>query len=182
MRALYTLQVPLFLKRDKAVSSRRLLDADAIGERQRSDGSTGFRDQTQSLVISSRENAHGFRVREFNRRGAYEHREIPRCGDVADHTSRILILAVDEQSEIAVSTGLYVFADRHDHVAQNPWCRASRAQLENTEHRTMPTVRGHESLNNLIGVRIVPNDGPGDRRNALHLEVNGIRHPYISPM
>ena len=48
--------------------------------------------------------------------------------------------------------------------------------MEDTEHRTMSTARRHESVDNLLSVRIIPNYRSGTRRNDLDIEVNPIGH------
>ena len=64
--------------------------------------------------------------------------------------------------------------DRYDHIAQNPWRGASGPKLKDTERRTALTVGGHEVLDDLICVWIVPDDGSCDGWNELHIELNGI--------
>ena len=44
--------------------------------------------------------------------------------------------------------------------------------MEDTEHRSVLTVVWHESVNELINVRIIPNSRPGTRRNEFDIEWN----------
>ena len=140
------------------------------------DCSTGSQDQPQSFMIPCGENPNGFGVFKVGRRGANEHGNILRFGDVTDDAACVLVLAADEQREVAISTSLDVLANRHNHAAQDRWCGACGTDVEDTEHRAMSAVRGHEASDKLASVWIVPNDRSGTGWNELDVEVNRIRH------
>ena len=71
----------------------------------------------QSFMVLCCEYSNGFCVLTVIGRGAYEHRDVVRCGNIADYTSSVFVLTSDEESEIAISAGFHVFTNVYNHIA-----------------------------------------------------------------
>ena len=154
----------------EAVTGRGLLDPKLSGQFSSGYGTPATENETQGLSVVSRKSTSRLRLFEVGRRRADKNREVLGSGDVADDTSRGPIFAAYDKSKISVTSRAVVFTNRDDDIPEDAGGGPQRAQMQDSDHRSMLAIRRHKALNQLLCMRVIPHGGSSACRPKFHIK------------